>query len=429
VLTGWRRRLPFKGRKWPIVVFVCLTVTGILLFLAQDPRTLLVASRLPAGDPAFPEYIASLVNGPVTRGDAYQVLQNGREIYPAMLAAINNAKRRIVFETYNYKRGEIAETFTQALVAAARRGVIVRVVLDSFGATPPPPDLDERLRAAGARLQWFNVLGLWTVEATNNRTHRKILVVDGEIGFTGGAGVADHWLGDADSPDHWRDTQFSVNGPAVRWLEACFFENWVEAGGADAPELDLEEPTGKGQARSLVVWSNPIGGVSNVKLLFLYSIAAATRTIEIQSPYFIPDTSSRRALLDARQRGVEIRVLTDGEITDAKSVKHASRNEYRPLLDAGVQIFEFTPTMMHSKVMIIDGQWSVFGSGNFDNRSLELNDEITVAVADADLARRLHDAFERDLARSKHWTTAEWRARPWHWKVREKFWGLFGEVF
>jgi cardiolipin synthase A/B len=426
---GWRARLPFKGRKWPIVLFVCVTVFGLILFLAQDPRTLQVISRLPAGDPAFPEYIASLVNSPVTRGDAYQVLQNGREIYPAMLAAIQQAKRRIVFETYNYKHGEIAETFTKALVDAARRGVVVRIVLDSFGASPKPPRLDERLKEAGARLHWFNVLGLWTVEATNNRTHRKIMVVDGEIGFTGGAGIADHWLGDADAPDHWRDTQFAVNGPAVRWLEAAFFENWVEAGGEDAPELDLAEPAGAGPARSLVIWSNPIGGVSNVKLLFLYSIAAATRSIEIQSPYFIPDASSRRALLEARRRGVDIRVLTDGEITDTKSVKHASRNEYAPLLEAGVQIFEYVPTMMHTKVMVVDGQWSLFGSGNFDNRSLELNDEITVAVADPALAARLRDTFERDTTRSKRWTAAEWRARPWHWKVREKFWGLFGEVF
>jgi cardiolipin synthase len=424
-----RWRLRIGGRKWPVVTLICLMVLGTVLFLAQDPRTLHVESRLAVEDPAFPDYIASIVDTPVTRGDAYDVLQNGDQIYAAMLDAIAKAQRRIVFESYNYKAGEIGERFTVALMDAARRGVVVRLVLDSFGATPAPPRIRERMAEAGVRLAWFNPFGIWTVESTNNRTHRKVLVVDGEVGFTGGAGVADHWLGDAQGKDHWRDTQFKVNGPAVRLLEASFFENWVEAGGRDAPELDLGEPPGPGHSRSLVIWSNPIGGVSNVKLLFLYSIAGARRTIDIQSPYFIPDGSAQRAIADARRRGVEVRVLTDGDVTDVKSVKHASRNQYQPLLDAGVQIFEFQPTMMHTKVMVIDGQWSVFGSGNFDNRSLELNDEITVAVADADLGRRLVEAFEKDLTRSKQWRVEDWRRRPWHWKAREKFWGLFGEVF
>jgi cardiolipin synthase len=426
---GIRSRL--RGRKWPIVVVICLTVVAVLLFIAQDPRTLHVVSRFAVTDPSFPDYIATLVNTEVTRGDRYEVLQNGDEIYPAMLDAIRGASRRVEFETYNYNEGEAGETFTSALAEAARRGAAVRVVLDSFGASSPPKDVKGRLSEAGAQLVWFNPLRIWSVENTNYRTHRKLLVVDGDVGFTGGAGVADHWLGHAQGPDHWRDTQFRVTGPAVRLLEGAFFENWVEAGGRDAPELDLAEQVGPGpgRARSVVIWSNPLGGVSNVKLLYLYSIGAARRSIDIQSPYFIPDASARAALLDARRRGVAVRVLTDGEVTDAKSVKHASRDTYDELLAAGVQIFEYTPTMMHAKIMIIDGQWNVFGSGNFDNRSLELNDEITVAVADPELGQRLSADYDADLTRSKTWTLAEWRARPWHWKLRERFWGLFGEVF
>jgi cardiolipin synthase len=219
-----------------------------------------------------------------------------------------------------------------------------------------------------------------------------------------------------------------VTGPAVRLLEACFFENWLEGGGEGAPEFE-KDSAGTGSSRSLVIWSNPVGGVSNVKQLYLYSIAAARRSIDIQSPYFIPDASALRALREARARGVKIRILSDGDITDAKSVKFGSRNTYQRLLDAGIEIYEYEPTMMHAKIMIVDGAWSVVGSGNFDNRSLELNDEISIAIFDNDLGRKLTEAFEGDAHHSRQWRVEDWRKRPWHWKVREKFWGIFGEVF
>jgi cardiolipin synthase len=412
-----------------VVVVICLSVVGIVLFLAQDPQTLRISSRLPVHDPAFPDYIASLVNGPITRGDAYEVLQNGDEIYPRMLDAIRGATRRVALETYNYSDGAAGRQFMDALVAAAERGVVVRVVLDSFGASSPPADARERLTRAGVRLAWFNPLRPWTIESTNSRTHRKLLIVDGDVAFTGGVGIADHWLGHAQDKDHWRDTQFRITGPAVRLFEACFFENWVEAGGEDAPELDLADRAGPGAGRSLVIWSNPIGGASNVKLLYLYSIVAARHSVDIQSPYLIPDASARAAIKEARRRGVRVRILTDSDVTDAMSVKHASRDLYQTLLDEGVEIHEYTPTMMHAKTVIVDGVWSLFGSANFDNRSLELNDEITIAVADADLGRRLTAVFDADLKRAKHWRLEDWRKRPWHWKARERFWGLFGEVF
>ncbi len=425
-----RKRFRLRGRKWPIVVVICLTVVALLLFIAQDPRTLRVASAVGAAETEFPDYVATLINAPVTRGDAYDVLQNGDEFYPAMLAAVRNAKRKVQLETYNFFKGEIGDAFTDALADAAGRGVTVQIVLDSFGASDPPADLDERVTKNGGTLLWFNPITPWTIESTNTRTHRKLLVVDGTVAFTGGAGIADTWTGRAQDKDHWRDTQFEVTGPAVRLLEACFLENWLEAGGQGAPTLDPEESThAPGASRSVVIWSNPTGGVSNVKQLYLYSIAAARRTLDIQSSYFIPDASARAAIIDARRRGVIVRILSDGQITDAKSVKHASRRTYQWLMDAGVEIHEYVPTMMHAKIMVVDGVWSVVGSGNFDNRSLELNDEITIAVYDADLGRRLTTAFEADLRQSKHWSPAEWRKRPWHWKVRELFWGIFGEVF
>ncbi len=428
-MPGFRARL--RGRKWPVVVLVVVIVVAVALLLAQDPRTIHVRSAYAVGAPEFPGYLASLVNAPLLRGGEYTVLTNGDQIYPAILGAIERATQRVEFETYNFIEGTAGSQFAAALAAAARRGVDVRVIVDTVGAAPPPTALREELAAAGVRLVWFNPLGMWTVEATNNRTHRKLLIVDGTLGFTGGAGIADHWLGDARNEREWRDTHFEVTGPVVQVLEACFYENWVEAGGTDSPPIGpapFAAPV-PGEDVSIVVWSNPTVGVSNVKLLYLYSIDAARHTIDIQSPYFVLDSSVRLALDRARGRGVRIRVLTDGDHTDTKSVKHASRNEYAALIDAGDRVFEYLPTMMHTKAIVIDGRWSIFGSANFDNRSLELNDEITIAVDDAGLASRLKAAFESDLTKSKEWKREEWRARPWHWKLREQFWGLFGEVF
>ena len=419
----------WRQRKWPIVVVACFAVVGILLFIAQDPRTLRVRSALAAAAPEFPEYLASLINAPITRNDAYTVLQNGDEFYAAMLASINNARRRILVETYNYNDGEMGEAFTNALAAAAGRGVQVQLVLDAFGASAPPPNLDDRIKEAGGHILWFNQIGPWTVESTNTRTHRKLLIVDSTVAFTGGAGIADHWRGHAQDKDHWRDTQFQITGPSVRLLEACFYENWLEAGGEGAPELPPSDGVTTSHTRTIVIWSNPTGGVTNVKQLYLYAIAAARRTIDIQSPYFIPDASALAAMTDALQRGVKIRILSDGDITDAKSVKHASRRTFDGLLVAGAEIYEYLPTMMHSKIMIVDGILSVVGSGNFDNRSLELNDEITLAVFSPDLGGQLTRSFDADLTRSKQWRLDEWRKRPWHWKAREWFWGIFGEVF
>jgi cardiolipin synthase len=345
-----------------------------------------------------------------------------------MLDAIAKARSRVSFESFIYEDGDVGDRFTEALVAAAQRGVTVRIVLDAFGATLSRAS-QQKLADAGVSIVWFNTLRPWTIEETNYRTHRKVLVVDGDVAFTGGMGLADHWLGDAQSREHWRDTQFRVIGPAVRALESSFYENWIESGGLSAPALDPERASQGTGARSVVIWSNPTGGASNVKLLYLLSIAAARERIDIQSPYVILDASTRHAIDSARQRGVRIRILTDGEPTDAKPVKFASRAAYESLLERGVEIFEYEPTMMHVKAMVIDGTWSVIGSANFDNRSLELNDEVTVGVADAELAAALTRDFEADLTRTRALKLEEWRSRSLLQKSREWFWSLFGEVF
>ena len=389
-------------------------------------------SPVAAADADFPEYVASLIGAPVTAGDTFEVLQNGDAIFGAMLAAVQQARRRISFESFIYSDGAISRRFTEAFAAAARRGVDVRIVLDGYGSSDLPRASIDTLEEAGVRLVWFNQPRTWSLDRVNYRTHRKVLVVDGTTAFTGGVGLADHWAGQAQDPDHWRDTQVAVRGPAVRALEASFYENWLESGGTEAPRLDpepAERPAATPGTRTVVAWSNFSGGASNVKLLYLLSIAAARRSIDIQSPYVVLDASMRWSIAQARGRGVRLRVLTDGDQTDAGPVKAASRAGYDALLQQGVSISEFSPTMMHVKAMVIDGSWSIVGTANFDNRSLELNDELVVAVQDPALAATLTRAFERDLTQSTTFDLARWRQRGLWRRLPERFWSLFGELF
>jgi cardiolipin synthase len=419
---------PWILRGWRVAIVLAIAITTFVLVVAQDQETLTIQSPVAVTDSRFAEYVASLVGAPVEPGDTYTVLRNGDEAFPPMLKAIHEAKQRVSFESFIYEDGEVGDRFTNALATAAERGVEVRVVLDAFGSSLSRVSQD-RLVSAGVQVAWFNPLRPWTLEEANYRTHRKVLVADGRVAFTGGMGLADHWLGHAQSPDHWRDTQFEVTGPAVRALEAAFYENWLEAGGRSAPALDPEQPPQPTGARSVVVWSNPTGGASNVKLLYLLSIAGARKRIDVQSPYFVLDESTRWSFDEARKRGVHVRILTDGDVTDAKPVKDASREGYQQLLDAGYEVYEYQPTMMHVKAMIVDGVWSVIGSANFDNRSFELNDELTIAIYDPKLAAALTRDFETDMTKSKKLDPTSWRERPLWQRARELFWAQFGEVF
>jgi cardiolipin synthase len=412
-----------------VILLAAAGIAAVLLMLAQDQDTLKVRSAVSADDPRHSAYLAALVGAALTRGNRYDVLTNGDHIFPAMVEAIKSAKRRISFETYIYDKGQVADEFTAALEEAARRGVHVNLVVDSVGGSGMKADDVKRLEAAGCTIGSFHSLRWYNLEEVNYRTHRKILVVDGEVGFTGGAGVADHWLGHAQDKAHWRDTQIRMRGPIVRLVEGAFYENFVETAGIITPELDdlrrEEDDTG----HSIVLRSSPTGGSNDLKRLYLLGIASARRTIDITSPYFVTDESSDWSLKDAVSRGVKIRILVEGDTTDAMPVKYASREAYERLLSMGIEIYEYQPTMMHTKTMVVDGAWSMFGSANFDNRSLELNDELNVAVADRDLARRFTEDFERDLRVSSRLDLATWRQRPLLEKSREKFWSYFGEIF
>lgn len=420
----WKKH--WKAISW---IGVAAGVLALMIYLAHDQDNTLVESPVAAESARFPDYLAALVNAPVYTGDAYTVLRNGDGVFAPMLEAIDRATSRISFETYVFQDGEIGDRFVESLARAAERGVTVRMVIDPVGSLMKPKNRD-RLKDAGVQTWWFNPLGFFTLEELNYRTHRKTLVVDGDVAFIGGMGVADHWLGNAQDKDHWRDTHFRVTGPVVRALEASFYENWIESGGRSAPELDPSPPPRNSTARSVVLWSNPTAGASNVKMMYLLAIAAARRTIDIQSPYITIDDSAFWSLTEARKRGVRVRLLAEGPVTDAMPVKHASRSRYQELLDHGIELAEYQPTMMHTKAVIVDGVLSLIGSANFGNRSFELNDELTVAVFDPALASVLTKDFDADLQQSQRLDAKTWpSARSFDGKLQEWFWSFFGEMF
>jgi cardiolipin synthase len=282
---------------------------------------------------------------------------------------------------------------------------------------------------AGCHIGWYNKVRSRAIEEVNYRTHRKALIVDGEVAFVGGIGIDDQWARDTDKEQRWRDTHVKVAGPAATDIEAAFNENWIETGGVVEPDVVPHDPNPRGPASSIVIWSSPEGGTNSLKLAYLLSLAAARQSIDIQSPYLITDASTEWSLTDARRRGVRVRMLVEGDVTDAKPVKFASRAQYGQLMQQGIEIYEYQPAMMHTKAVIVDGTLSIVGSANFDNRSFELNDELNVVVFDRTVAERLRGDFERDLGKSRRLDLQSWRSRPLHIRAREKIWSLFGEIF
>ena len=421
-------KLP-KVRNLILGIVIVVAIIGAGLLIAQDQETLRVRTSVAAEDAQYPLYLSRLLGHPLTSGDSYTVLTNGDAAFPEMLKAIDAARHRVSFEGYIFEPGEIGERFTAAFEAAARRGVGVRLVLDSVGAT-----IDEamitRLERAGCKIGWFHPVASYrAIEDVNYRTHRKALVIDGDIAFVGGIGLDDQWAMDVEGQKMWRDTHVELRGPGAMDVEAAFNENWIETGGVVDPDVLPHDNEVEGPASSIVVWSSPEGGTNEMKLLYLLSLAAARKSVDIQSPYLITDESTDWSLAEARKRGVRVRMLVEGDVTDAKPVKFAGRAAYERFLEQGIEVYEYQPAMMHTKAMTIDGVLSIVGSANFDNRSLELNDELNVAVFDRAMAARLTADFERDVQSSKKLDLDEWRSRPLHVRAREKMWSLFGEVF
>jgi cardiolipin synthase A/B len=372
-------------------------------------------------DMAFLQTMHALTGAAVSEGNRVDILKNGVQIFPSMLSAIRGAKKTINLEFYIYWDGEIGRQFAEALAERARAGVKVNVVLDAVGSSAMSEDLILFMQRNGIAVEWYHPLRWYTISRVNHRTHRKLLVVDGEIGFSGGVGIADVWLGDADTKDHWRETVVRVEGPVVTQMQFAFMDNWVKSRGELLTGLDYFPRNDRaGTCLTQVLKSSPSEGSSTVKLMFVVSIVSARKSIYINSAYFVPDTDTIRALEGAVRRGVDVRVIVPGEYTDVPIVRHAGRLFYGQLLRRGIRIFEYLPTMMHAKTMVVDGIWTSIGSSNFDDRSFRLNDEVNVNIFDESVAAQMEQMFFEDLARSEEITRRGWLKRPWMDKMKER---------
>jgi cardiolipin synthase len=418
------------NRPWKIAaVSAAATLAATLLYLNWTDGEKKIQHQLPrlydSDDAEFRRSLGSLLGPPLVDGNRVQLLNNGDEIFPAMLVAIRAARRTITFETYIYWSGEIGRAFVEALSERAGAGVRVHVLLDWVGSLKMDESLLERMRRSGVEIERFHEPHWANWGKLNNRTHRKLLIVDGKVGFTGGVGIADPWQGDARNPHEWRDTHYRVEGPVVGQMQSVFLDNWMRAtgrvlhGDAYFPALSRGGP-----ASAQMFSSSPSGGSESMQLMVLLAINAARKSIALSSAYFVPDELTRDTLIEAARRGVRIRVITPSDHIDSEAVRKASRATWEPMLDAGIEIAEYKPTMFHVKGLVVDDLFVSVGSTNFDNRSFRLNDEANLNVLDRELAARQIAVFEEDWQRSRRITLDEWHARP----ITERAWEQLASV-
>ncbi|MDN8614478.1 phospholipase D-like domain-containing protein [Variovorax ginsengisoli] len=413
-----RRHLKAIG--WTFVLTLAATLLVLNFRSGEKKLDEQVRREYALHDPQYQHVLGVMLGPPITHGNRFEALYNGDQIFPPMLAAIRGARQSITFETYIYWSGDIGKAFADALAERARAGVKVHVLLDWLGSAKVDEAFLREMEDAGVEIRKFHKPVWYDITRMNNRTHRKLLVVDGRIGFTGGVGIAPNWTGSAQDAEHWRDSHFKVEGPVVAQMQAVFMDNWVKVSGDvlhGRRYFPPIEPVGEGRAQMFS--SSPSGGSESMHLMYLLSIAAATRTIDLSSAYFVPDDLTVGALVAAMRRGVRVRIITPGPIIDSQTVRGASRASWGPLLEAGAQMSEYQPTMFHCKVFTVDGLLVSVGSTNFDNRSFRLNDEANLNIYDEDFAAAQTAQFEADLKQSRQLTLAAWRDRPLTEKAME----------
>ena len=414
-----------------LTVLLTALATGALVLLALNftAGEKKVKQQLPrlysTADPQFERALGSLLGPGIVGGNAVTELLNGDQIFPPMLAAIKAAQKSVTFETYIYWSGDIGKQFASALSERARAGVPVHVLLDWVGSAKMEESYLAEMKEAGVQIEKFHKPHWYNLARLNNRTHRKLLVVDGQVGFTGGVGIAPAWTGNAQDPDHWRDSHYLVRGPVVAQMQATFLDNWLKVTGKVLHgEAYFPAIAPAGGQKAQMFSSSPSSGSESMQLMYHLAITAAERSIDLSVAYFVPDDLTRKLLMDALARGVRVRLVTPGEHTDTETVKAASRATWGELLQAGAEIYEYGPTMYHCKVMIVDQLLVSVGSTNFDNRSFRLNDEANLNVYDATFAQRQTQVFEDDIRRSRRVTYEAWLERPWSEKLHEKMTGL-----
>jgi cardiolipin synthase len=422
-------RAPRKPRVYRIPVELYLIVLAgafalsVAISLLNRPTEVSYDLRHSFGvrDPAFLPSTQAFDRPSWSHGNRVTLLRNGIEVFPAMLEAISSAKKSVHMEMYIFWSEGIGERFRDALAERASRGVEVRLLLDGVGSPKHLKRTDvEMLRRAGCRVEFFRPVRPWMLDVLNRRTHRRILVVDGALGFTGGVGIADLWEGDADSPEHWRDTMARIEGPVVAQMQSAFEDNWSEVTGEIlVGDRYFPQAVTAGDVLASVVPSNPRPSSSASQTLYSVAISAAERRISITNSYFVPNDTSVALLLAASRRGVNVRILVPGKVNDVPVTKASARSRFGDLLRAGAKIYEYQPTMMHAKTMVVDDLFATVGSTNFDSRSFRYNDEIELAIYDAKVAGRLEEMFEADLTKSRPYTYEQW--------VNRSIWNRFTE--
>lgn len=417
-LRAVRRRYKW----WQLTLFVigvvaAISVTSALFFAVGDkPARIYTDAEPPSvGSAHFATGLGAIVGAPVEHGGAVSVLNNGDEFVPALLDSISEAQRTINFTVYIWADGALSDTLLRALEKKQREGVAVRVLLDGLGSVKLSDDAFEPLIAAGGKVEKFRTPEFGQLTRFHRRNHRRAIVIDGEVGFTGGMAVSDVWLGHAQDEKHWRDLMFKVTGPLARSLQMAFVDLWVSSSGElliDPTNYPVLAPaTGEGIERFVHLASSPADDDESLAYFYLLPILAARETIYLATPYFIPDTHLQQALADKARAGIDVRLLLPGHHIDNWIVRASAQARYQELLEAGAKIYEYQPTFMHAKYGVIDGTWSIVGSPNLNTRSRQLDEENAFGIDDAALAATLHATFFKDLERAKQIELEDWRRR------------------
>lgn len=399
-------------------IIITLLSTALLVTLginlaSAEKRLLYRPRRLyTSSDADFRRALGVLLGPPLVAGNEVTTLINGAEIFPVMLDAIHAAEVSVTFETFVF-RDEIGKLFCKALASAARRGVRVNVLLDWLGSRTMSTTMLSAIREAGADVQLYHAPSWFHLGRLNNRTHRKLMIIDGTTGFTGGVGFGREWADNREHPKDWRESHYKVIGPVVAQMQAIFIDNWIKATGRvlHGPEYFPTHLPVQGDMDAQMFGSSPVGGSESMHLMVLLALTAAHTSIDIENPYFVPDRLTVDALIAARRRGVRVRIVVPGRYTDARIGRWAAQGLYGVLLQAGIEIFEYQPTMIHCKVMVIDAEWTSVGSANFDDRSFRLNDEANLNVFSARLAAEQIRHINADIAESKRMVLRRWARR------------------
>jgi cardiolipin synthase len=404
-----------------IAGILVITILTILMWSVKREPDVQLQVKNPGDLQALLPSIAALTHSTLEKGNSVELLQNGVMFFPALERDIAAARESVHIESFIWYDGVIARRLAALLARKAREGVEVRVLVDASGGRQLKGDVQKMMESAGVKIGHFHPLRISNLGRMNNRDHRKLMIIDGRIGFIGGFCISDDWGGDARNKHEFRDTGLRITGPVVNRLQGAFSENWIEeTGEVPAGERYFPPMPATGTTVAHLAYTSPDGSVSSVQILYYLAIKSARREILIQNPYLLPDKQAINALEDAVKRGVKVRIMVPSDdATDSALVQHASHHHFGTLLKRGVQVFEYQKTLLHQKVIVVDGVWSCVGSTNFDDRSFQLNDEVSVGVVDPALAGQLRAAFMNDLRNARERHLEEWQSRSWMHKLED----------